>query len=68
VRRTTEAVPSSQDAATGALDWSHEFQGIVVGPPVIAVFEGENHPCQASRASIETICWLRAVGYNAVSA
>jgi hypothetical protein len=26
------------------------------------------HPCQASRASIETVSWLRLIGYNAVSA
>jgi len=25
-------------------------------------------PCQASRASIETVSWLRIIGYNAVSA
>lgn len=30
--------------------------------------EDENHPCQASRASIETVSWLRIIGYNAVSA
>src|SRR6266545_101136 len=30
--------------------------------------EDEGHPCQASRASIETVSWLRLIGYNAVSA
>jgi hypothetical protein len=31
---------------------------------------GEDHaqPCQASKASIETVNWLRIIGYNAVSA
>jgi hypothetical protein len=30
--------------------------------------EDEGHPCQASRTSIETVSWLRLIGYNAVSA
>jgi hypothetical protein len=30
--------------------------------------EDEGHPCQASRASIESVSWLRLIGYNAVSA
>lgn len=30
--------------------------------------EDEVHPCQASRTSIETVSWLRLIGYNAVSA
>src|SRR6266545_3155832 len=30
--------------------------------------EDEGHPCQANRASIETVSWLRLIGYNAVSA
>ena len=30
--------------------------------------EDEGHPCQATRASIETVSWLRLIGYNAVSA
>ncbi len=30
--------------------------------------EDEGHPCQASRASIETVSWLRLIGYNAISA
>jgi predicted transposase YbfD/YdcC len=30
--------------------------------------EDEGHPCQASRASIETVSWLRLIGYNAASA
>jgi hypothetical protein len=30
--------------------------------------EDEYHPCQASRASIETVSWLRLIGDNAVSA
>jgi len=30
--------------------------------------EDDGHPCQASRASIETVSWLRLIGYNALSA
>ncbi len=30
--------------------------------------EDDAQPCQASRASIETVSWLRIIGYNAVSA
>jgi hypothetical protein len=30
--------------------------------------EDAGHPCQASRASIETVSWLRLIGYNALSA
>lgn len=30
--------------------------------------EDEGHPCQASRSSIETVSWLRLIGYNALSA
>jgi len=30
--------------------------------------EDEGHPCQASRTSIETVTWLRLIGYNAISA
>ena len=30
--------------------------------------EDDSQPCQASRASIETVSWLRIIGYNAVSA
>jgi hypothetical protein len=30
--------------------------------------EDDGHPCQATRASIETVSWLRLIGYNAVSA
>src|SRR6266542_3695517 len=30
--------------------------------------EDEGHPCQASLASIETVSWLRLIGYNAISA
>jgi len=30
--------------------------------------EDDSQPCQASRASIESVSWLRLIGYNAVSA
>ncbi len=30
--------------------------------------EDEGHPCQANRAAIETVSWLRIIGYNAVAA
>ena len=30
--------------------------------------EDDAQPCQASKASIETVSWLRIIGYNAVSA
>jgi hypothetical protein len=30
--------------------------------------EDDSQPCQASKASIETVSWLRIIGYNAVSA
>ncbi len=30
--------------------------------------EDEGQPCQASKESIETVSWLRIIGYNAVSA
>ncbi len=30
--------------------------------------EDEGHPCQASRAAIDTVSWLRIIGYNAVAA
>ena len=30
--------------------------------------EDDAQPCQASRSSIETVSWLRIIGYNAVSA
>jgi hypothetical protein len=30
--------------------------------------EDDSQPCQASRASIETVSWLRIIGYNAVCA
>ena len=30
--------------------------------------EDDAQPCQSSRASIETVSWLRLIGYNAVSA
>jgi hypothetical protein len=30
--------------------------------------EDDGHPCQANRASIETVSWLRLIGYNALSA
>lgn len=30
--------------------------------------EDDDQPCQASRESIETVSWLRIIGYNAVSA
>ncbi len=30
--------------------------------------EDDSQPCQASRASIETVSWLRIIGYNTVSA
>jgi hypothetical protein len=34
----------------------------------VVLGEDEGHPCQASRASIETVSWLRLIGYNALSA
>ncbi len=34
----------------------------------VVLGEDEGHPCQASRASIETVSWLRIIGYNALSA
>ena len=30
--------------------------------------EDDAQPCQANRAAIETVSWLRIIGYNAVSA
>ena len=34
----------------------------------VMLAEDEAQPCQASKASIETVSWLRIIGYNAVSA
>jgi hypothetical protein len=34
----------------------------------VVLGEDDAQPCQASRASIETVSWLRIIGYNAVSA
>jgi hypothetical protein len=34
----------------------------------VALGEDDGHPCQASRAFIETVSWLRLIGYNALSA
>ncbi len=34
----------------------------------VVLGEDDSQPCQASRASIETVSWLRIIGYNAVSA
>jgi len=30
--------------------------------------EDDGHPCQTSRTSIETVSWLRLLGYNALAA
>ena len=34
----------------------------------VMIGEDDAQPCQASRESIETVSWLRIIGYNAVSA
>ena len=34
----------------------------------VVLGEDDAQPCQASRASIETVSWLRLIGYNALSA
>ncbi len=34
----------------------------------VVLGEDDSQPCQASRDSIETVSWLRIIGYNAVSA
>jgi hypothetical protein len=34
----------------------------------VVLEEDEVQPCQANKASIETVSWLRIIGYNALSA
>jgi hypothetical protein len=34
----------------------------------VVLGEDDAQPCQASKGSIETVSWLRIIGYNAVSA
>jgi len=34
----------------------------------VVLGEDDGNPCQASRASIETVSWLRIIGYNALAA
>jgi hypothetical protein len=54
-----------QELALVRLHWSIEngchWMDMMLG-------EDDAQPCQASRASIETVSWLRIIGYNAVSA
>jgi hypothetical protein len=62
----TETLTRDQELALVRMHWAiengcHWTMDVMLG-------EDEGHPCQASRASIETVSWLRLIGYNAVSA
>jgi len=55
-----------QDLALVRMHWGienscHWTMDVMLG-------EDDSQPCQASRASIETVSWLQIIGYNAVSA
>jgi hypothetical protein len=55
-----------QELALVRMHWSiengcHWTMDVVLG-------EDDAQPCQASKGSIETVSWLRIIGYNAVSA
>jgi len=39
-----------------------------LAPMDVMLGEDDAQPCQASRASIETVSWLSIIGYNVVSA
>lgn len=62
----TGALTRAEELALVRMHWSiengcHWTMDVMLG-------EDDNQPCQASRASIETVSWLRIIGYNAVSA
>ena len=62
----TGALSRDEELALVRMHWAiengcHWTMDVMLG-------EDEGHPCQASRASIETVSWLRLIGYNAVSA
>jgi hypothetical protein len=62
----TGALTCDEELALVRLHWGiengcHWTLDVVLG-------EDDGHPCQASRASIETVSWLRLIGYNALSA
>jgi hypothetical protein len=62
----TGALTRDQELALVRMHWAiengcHWTMDVMLG-------EDEGHPCQASRASIETVSWLRLIGYNALSA
>jgi hypothetical protein len=55
-----------QELALVRMHWSiengcHWTMDVMLG-------EDDAQPCQASKGSIETVSWLRIIGYNAVSA
>jgi hypothetical protein len=62
----TGALTRDEELALVRLHWGiengcHWTLDVILG-------EDDGHPCQASRASIETVSWLRLIGYNALSA
>jgi len=62
----TGTLTRDEELALVRLHWSiengcHWTMDVVLG-------EDDAQPCQACRASIETVSWLRLIGYNAVSA
>jgi len=62
----TGTLTHDEELAVVRMHWSiengcHWTMDVMLG-------EDDAQPCQASRASIETVSWLRIVGYNAISA
>jgi len=62
----TGTLTRDQELALVRMHWAiengcHWTLDVVLG-------EDHGHPCQATRASIETVSWLRIIGYNAMSA
>ena len=61
-----EALTRDQELALVRMHWAienscHWTMDVMLG-------EDDAQPCQASKASIEAVSWLRIIGYNAVSA
>src|SRR5690349_2226269 len=61
-----ETLTRDQELALVRMHWSvengcHWTMDVILG-------EDDAQPCQANKASIETVSWLRIIGFNAVSA